>query len=1802
MVLRFRLDSFMSSVAHLLEQMLPRIRANSSILFFLCFNILCSQSNYVFGKVRPSIIIASVEGEAHTFSIEDELKVTITPSSIGKKIMERTILTTGKGSKVGLLFSNGTLITVKSGSKFYVRKYEQMVVSSEEIGSPSTLEEEPSESKLLAHLAFGELIVKAPKLKKGSEMTVTSPLGTAGIRGTMFQLVAVRNTVTGDVSGGINLISGDISFTGVNGDSISLFSGQSIQVAASKLGEPLASQSGGLVDLSGKYASSLAGDSVPPTIDVLFPEILESGESGSQSSTSPMSDSIDSVEGWEVIHELASEIFFEIEDSENQSSDFTFDEIASAVTVDVPSPQVETPSIPVIAGGTDSATGMAEELVGTYPNISLLDEDYIEIELMDKDFANLDPGVEATNFLFADISSSATLLNPPNLLIPGTYTLNYEVSDSMGFTNSVARTVEVIVTKPTISVFSGKNGFADGDESVVNYLVKPNFSEYPESDLGEFRILSVENADYPYYQAKFYDGESLSSYVEVSNDEFVDYSTLDQESQVSLYVSDYPLREVKMPDGSDVSSSLQFTVRIVDDLPPILSLNEGYSSSSPMRVEGIRYVGSDLSNELEVSFFDPHPEENPRPIPIISILDNYYSVEEIRNWNGSADLTFSNKVYGEVNMKVAGIYEIQYQEISDPKGNEANPLKRWVEVYDETAPQLYVFGANPMYVDLNSSNPFRDPGAYAKDNLEGEVEWESGRFVVSIHKQMEDGTYSEIAESSTIEEIVSDAKKEDSVNDTYQIRYYLEDPSGNIGEASREIILINSPFKYPTIIMHGDNPLYHEVNTDFLDPGVTAFKDLGGGLQPRNLSEFVTSSVLKGDQLTSLNFTKINYRNASDAYVSESGDILDDDSTKILILYEVRDEFNNLAETERELRIVDTTSPEITLKEGDQGINFIGLQGGSSFTDPGVTVTDNYDSPEDIFLTTRLIRLADEVELTFEEVESYGFSQIGSYEIQYDATDSSGNNSKKTRTIEVVDTIPPQVALISHSFLKGSTTFLETENLTQFDDAPIIDADNPFPTDFLSKLQSLKGFSAGEYDSSIVLTLDSDIDIYVFAESDQVFISSPEDMSTALDEKGRTRGLFSGFYIKDLQTGETIFEDPGVYARNDTTVDLVFSSVMSPIFSTTTEDSVASFKVTYSISQASGEGLQLYSAKTIYLIDSEKPWIEAEPNTNLEIVVEASRDTLSTDRYTDMDGSNVTLYDPNSDDPYAATATLNLSAKDALDGTITDRIKRKIKDEQGNLLAEINSNSAGIGEIISAEIDAVELDKRYTIEYQVEDTPIDPRIPSNQSEIVIRSLVVKDTKPPVIEVSDSNTTFLVDSLSTVSPDVGSEESIMEFMLTGLSAKDANDYDQDLSFSATLPNGDKKWNVSFDPPYIPNAVFPETQDGGSGYEVTIYVSDQSGNKSNAIVRFLKIGDYQPPTLTMIGRSEIHDFLRFASSSSADAKQKELLASQEFPEGSAGSMAVNSLFLDQPEGEENAVKNASGYGGGEHRILMADYNFVDPGVYAEDQNGYFDIKNGFIDLDGDGIGEGHSIVRVSTREKMSECTEGVGLIHAYSWFEKNNFTLQNWQNLMETDTFGFSTALLAEDGSETGADASISPGKTPDVLGENNGDGVDYEELDKSELTNFDMTTITIEYRVMDGWGNLSNILTRYVYVYESRQYPDYVFYATPLTDASGAAFEQYYDNNSTDIFGRQNPFLTSERKDLDGDGVSDFWELALGTDFKNSASKPDLTDPEIFKNLSTLGSEELRTRLSGLVDAKALSNVPGLNQFQVTSGL
>ena len=263
-------------------------------------------------------------------------------------------------------------------------------------------------------------------------------------------------------------------------------------------------------------------------------------------------------------------------------------------------------------------------------------------------------------------------------------------------------------------------------------------------------------------------------------------------------------------------------------------------------------------------------------------------------------------------------------------------------------------------------------------------------------------------------------------------------------------------------------------------------------------------------------------------------------------------------------------------------------------------------------------------------------------------------------------------------------------------------------------------------------------------------------------------------------------------------------------------------------------------------------------------------------------------------------------------------------------------------------------------------------------------------------------------------------------------------------------------------------------------------------------------------------------------------------------------------------------------------------------TEDDNAFFDIKDQYPDLDGDGIGEGHLIARVAERSDMDQCSEGLLNTFIRSWFEKNSYSMEDWQKLMGDTNYGYNTRLLPTDANATG-----SPAKVPDVDGEDLGGGHQFTDLNKTDLTNFDMTTITIEYRVMDGWDNKSEISTRRIYIYRKVDSSIHMPFATPLTDASELPpFEQFYDNGSGD------PFLTSARKDLDGDGVSDFWEMALGTDYKDPSSKPDLTSHEAYKTLhmDNLSTTELSDRLSKLKDSSALMNVRGLKDFNATVGL
>ncbi len=90
------------------------------------------------------------------------------------------------------------------------------------------------------------------------------------------------------------------------------------------------------------------------------------------------------------------------------------------------------------------------------------------------------------------------------------------------------------------------------------------------------------------------------------------------------------------------------------------------------------------------------------------------------------------------------------------------------------------------------------------------------------------------------------------------------------------------------------------------------------------------------------------------------------------------------------LSFVDTKKPVITII-GDTPMT---IEVGSTFTDPGATATDNYDG-----------------NVTVTAAGTVDANTVGTYTLTYTATDSSNNTLSDTRTVNVVDTTPPNLLL-----------------------------------------------------------------------------------------------------------------------------------------------------------------------------------------------------------------------------------------------------------------------------------------------------------------------------------------------------------------------------------------------------------------------------------------------------------------------------------------------------------------------------------------------------------------------------------------------------------------------------------------------------------------------------------------------------------------------------------------------------------------------------------------------------------------------
>lgn len=121
-------------------------------------------------------------------------------------------VTTAANASVVLIFANGATVNLGTDSSLDIDEF-----TMEPGATPINVEtatEEPTSSQTKINLTKGELVGKVAKLNKagGSNFSVTTPVGAAGIRGTTFRIV-YRPNGTGQAFFSLTTVEGNVEVT-----------------------------------------------------------------------------------------------------------------------------------------------------------------------------------------------------------------------------------------------------------------------------------------------------------------------------------------------------------------------------------------------------------------------------------------------------------------------------------------------------------------------------------------------------------------------------------------------------------------------------------------------------------------------------------------------------------------------------------------------------------------------------------------------------------------------------------------------------------------------------------------------------------------------------------------------------------------------------------------------------------------------------------------------------------------------------------------------------------------------------------------------------------------------------------------------------------------------------------------------------------------------------------------------------------------------------------------------------------------------------------------------------------------------------------------------------------------------------------------------------------------------------------------------------------------------------------------------------------------------------------------------------
>ncbi|MBD3418510.1 MAG: DUF5011 domain-containing protein [Chitinivibrionales bacterium] len=402
---------------------------------------------------------------------------------------------------------------------------------------------------------------------------------------------------------------------------------------------------------------------------------------------------------------------------------------------------------------------------------------------------------------------------------------------------------------------------------------------------------------------------------------------------------------------------------------------------------------------------------------------------------------------------------------------------------DSIAPSIVLNGPDTIHLSLNSS--YVDSGATASDNVDGNIT------------------------TRIISEGTVDAHSEGE----YAITYTVFDEAGNRSTASRTIIVSRmDDVTPPDLQLNGKSSVTVYYGDPYVEFGATAKDNVDGNLNSN---------------------------------IAIAGAVQTDSLGQYQVVYSVKDAAGNLATkirlvTVTDFALGDTLAPVIEVL----GDNPLTLDLGSTFTDPGVTATDDTDGD----LTSSI--------LTDGTVD---ITTAGSYQLTYTCSDASGNSAVATRTVFVrqqnaADTDPPVLTLLGDnpSTLKVGDTFSDPG-------ATAIDAQDGDITQSIAITSTVDAAKAGTYEVTYTI---SDA---AGNTSSAKRIVKVENVVTNKDTVAPVMTL-KGDNPMTIKAGES-FADPGATALDDVDGNLTSDITVGGSVDTS---NVGEYTLTYTVSDFVG--------------------------------------------------------------------------------------------------------------------------------------------------------------------------------------------------------------------------------------------------------------------------------------------------------------------------------------------------------------------------------------------------------------------------------------------------------------------------------------------------------------------------------------------------------------------------------------------------------------------------------------------------------